>query len=299
MPSAMPRLAVFTKNAGNPNYQALQSGAAKVAAAAGGRATAHVPRLPDDPVEQTVLLRQVIAERPDAILFAPADDAAMAAPVAEANAAGIPLVGFVNRMAGDFVTFIGSDDTGMARRAAEFLIAALGGRGRGVLIEGPDSAPTNRDRARGFREAIAGHPGITLLGTAPGRYLREGGRQAMAAHLAAHPAIDGVIATNDLMALGALDVLEEAGRTALVVGNNGTIEAARAVGEGRLLATMDYDGFKMGCLAAMAALRHLRGESVPREILLPAQVIHRGNYAAWLVPVEERPVPAWAELVRE
>ncbi|MCV5232672.1 substrate-binding domain-containing protein, partial [Escherichia coli] len=85
-----------------------------------------------------------------------------------------------------------------------------------------------------------------------------------------------VICTNDLMALGALDALDAAGRRALVVGNNGTPEAAREVAAGRLLATMDYDGFKMGAIAAMAALRHLAGRPVPREILLPAQVIDRG-----------------------
>jgi ribose transport system substrate-binding protein len=122
----------------------------------------------------------------------------------------------------------------------------------------------------------------------------------MAGLLARHPRIDGVICTNDLMALGALEALEaleEAGRAALVVGNNGTIEAAREVGRGRLLATMDYDGFKMGAVAAMAALRHLAGQPVPREILLPAQVIDRGNHAAWLQPIETRRLPDWEALV--
>ena len=38
-------------------------------------------------------------------------------------------------------------------------------------------------------------------------------------------------------------------------------------------------------VAAMAALRHLRGQPIPREILLPAVVIHRANHAAWLVPI--------------
>ena len=217
----------------------------------------------------------------------------MAGPVAEANAAGIPLIGFVNRMAGDFVSFVGADDEAMAFAEASYLIAALNGHGKVVLVEGPETAPTSRDRGRGFRRALAVAPGITLLGTLPGLYQQAAGRQAMARHLASHPVIDGVICTNDSMALGAIEALRDAGRTALVVGNNGTIPAAQAVGEGSLLATMDYCGFRMGALAAMAALRHLRGEAVPREILLPAQVIHAGNHAAWLVPVQQRPLPAW------
>ena len=150
---------------------------------------------------------------------------------------------------------------------------------------------------RGFREALATSPGIRLLGTAPGRYLRAPGAEAMAHLLALHSRIDGVICTNDLMALGALDALEAAGRTALVVGINGTIEAAREVGSSRLLATMDYDGFKMGAVAAMAALRYLKGQTLPREILLPAQVIHHGNHTAWLIPIEQRPLPDWDTMV--
>ena len=291
--NASRRIATFVKNDENPNYRAFLLGVERVAEAAGIRATRHVPATPDSAAEQIPMLRRVIAERPDAIIFAPADDRALEASVAEANAAGIPLIGFVNRMAGEFVTFIGADDVAMGRRIAGVMIEALGGAGDVVLIEGPDSAPTSRDRGRGFREALAGHPGIRLRGTAPGRYLRGAGREAMAALLAAHPRIDGVICTNDLMALGALDALEAAGRAALVVGNNGTIEAARAVGEGRLLASMDYDGLKMGALAAMAALRHLDGKPVPREILLPIEIVHRGNHATWLIPVEQRPLPDW------
>jgi ribose transport system substrate-binding protein len=291
------RIAVFTKNQVNPNYQAFMLGAERAAAAAGAIATWHPPDAPDDPVQQTALLAAIAAERPDAILFAPADDAAMAGPVAAVLAAGIPMIGFVNRMPGGFVTFIGADDAAMGRTIAGVAIQAIGGAGDVVLIEGPDSAPTNRDRGRGFRAAIAAAPDIRLLDTAPGRYLREPGRAAMAALLARHPSIHAVICTNDLMALGALDALAAAGRSAVVVGNNGTIEAAEAIGQGRLLASMDYDGFKMGALAAMAALRHLAGQPVPPEILLPAQVIDRANHAAWLVPVERRPLPTWEAML--
>jgi ribose transport system substrate-binding protein len=195
------------------------------------------------------------------------------------------------------VSFVGADDVAMARAAASLLIEALGGQGNVVLIEGPETAPTSRDRGRGFREVIARHPSITLLGSAPGQYLRRGGQDAMRVLLAAHPRIDGVIATNDSMALGALDALATQERSALVVGNNGTIEAARAVGEGKLLATMDYDGFRMGCIAAMAAIRHLRDLAVPAEILLPVQAIDQRNHAAWLVPIEDRTCPIWEEVV--
>ncbi len=293
------RLAAFTKNGVNPNYQAFLQAVDRIAAAEGAVATRHFPATPDDPVEQVALLHQVVAERPDAIIFAPADDRALAAPVAEAMALGIPFIGFVNRMMGDFVTFIGADDVAMGRVAMGAMADALGGQGRIVLIEGPDTAPTSRDRGRGFREALATQPGLQLLDTAPGQYLREPGRAAMVTLLARHPRIDGVVCTNDSMALGAIDALAAAGRSALVTGINGIIAAAEAIGDGRMLASIDYDGLKMGAVAAMAALRHLRGDAVPREILMPTQVIHRCNHHAWLVPIEERPLPLWADIIKD
>jgi ribose transport system substrate-binding protein len=110
------------------------------------------------------------------------------------------------------------------------------------------------------------------------------------------PGIDGVISANDSMALGAIAAMEKAGRKIPIVGSNGTIEAAEAIGNGKMLATVDYNGFKMGCTAALAAIRHLRGLPVPSEIMLPAQIIDRSNYEAWLVPIQQRQCPTWEEV---
>lgn len=296
---AQRRFVLFTKNAVNPNYLAMRDGAARVAREAGVALDWRTTRAPDDPVEQTALLKQTLWERPDGIIFAPADDRAMDGPVREVQAAGIAIIGFVNRMPGRYVSFVGADDVAMGRMAARHLIGLIGGRGNVVLIEGPASAPTARDRGRGFREAIAEAPAVRLLGSLPGRYLEDGGYEAMRTHLAAHPSIDGVIATNDLMALGAARAAEEAGRRIPIIGNNGTLEAAKAIRDGRLAASMDYDGFKMGAATMMAMLRHLAGERLPAEILLPTTVIDQSNVAKWLVPASERPLPTWASLIAD
>jgi ribose transport system substrate-binding protein len=119
----------------------------------------------------------------------------------------------------------------------------------------------------------------------------------MARLLDRHAAIDGVIAANDLMALGAIEALAAAGRRALVIGSNGTADAIAAIGAGTLLATVEYDTYTMGCAAAYAALRHLRGEAVPAEIMFEFRIIDRANYTAWQVPAAERPCPDWDDIV--
>jgi ribose transport system substrate-binding protein len=292
------RIAIFTKNAENPNYQAFLLGADRAAAGLGARTTHRVPKIPDDPTEQAALLAAQLDERPDAIVFNPADDKQMVEPLRRITNAGIPAIGFVNRMAGDFVTFVGADDVTLGQAAAGHLITALGGRGKLVIIEGSPTAATSRDRTQGFLAAIAAAPGVSLLGRESGHYLKSGGFDAMTRLLAAHREIDGVIAANDSMALGAIEAMAKAGRDPLIVGANGTMEAAKAIEAGVLLASVDYNGFKMGCLSAMAAIRHLRHLPVPREIILPAEIIDTHNVAAWLIPVEQRRCPPWEEIVR-
>jgi ribose transport system substrate-binding protein len=292
-------LVVFTKNKLNPNYVAFRLGADRAAARLGAQTIHRVPDKPDDAPEQIALLEATVREKPGAILLAPADDKALEPMVAQINKAGIPLLGFVNKMAvGDFVSFVGSNDEEMGYQTARYLLQHMGGKGSVVVVEGPSTAPTSRDRVIGFKRALAEYPGIRLLGSADGRYQTADAELAMTKLLAEHSEIDGVIAANDSMAIGVLAALDRAGRKAHVVGLNGTIEAARAIENGRMLASEDYSGLVLGCLTAEAAIRHLRGQPVPKEIMLPVRIIDRANVAEWLIPVEQRSCPDWDTVVR-
>jgi ribose transport system substrate-binding protein len=56
--------------------------------------------------------------------------------------------------------------------------------------------------------------------------------------------------------------------------------------------------FKIGCTATRAAVRYLKKEPLPEKVMLPAEVIDRTNYKAWLVPVDQRACPEWSDVVR-
>ncbi len=291
-------LAVFTKNWTNPGYAAARLGADRVASEVGARTVHYVPETPDDVGQQKALIAQAVAARPDAVIFTPVDDVAMVEDAAKFAAAGIPVALFNNRMEGRFVTFVGSDDVAVGCNVARALFQALGGAGRIVAIEGTPAAPTSRDRTVGLHRALAEHPGIELLAALPGLYQRPPAKRLMAGLLAAHRRIDGVWCANDLMALGALDALAEVRRSATIVGVNGLPEAIGHIEKATILASIDFSPFKIAAIATRAALRHLKGESVPSTILVPAAVIDRSNCAAWKIPLEQRPCPAWEEIVR-
>jgi DNA-binding LacI/PurR family transcriptional regulator len=101
-----------------------------------------------------------------------------------------------------------ANDTG-ASLAAEHLLSR--GCERIGMISGPPDVPASHDRISGFRRTMARH-GHGWVPIAAGNFTQESGESAMRMLLADHPGLDGVFVANDLMALGALIALRDAGR---------------------------------------------------------------------------------------
>ena len=106
-----------------------------------------------------------------------------------------------------------------------------------------------------------------------------------------YPEIDGVLAANDPMAIGAAEALRAANRKALVVGINASREVIEFVKSGDVLGSGDYSGFDQGCLATEIAIRNLRKQSTPKEIILKAIVMDKSNYQDYETPMEQRRCP--------
>jgi ribose transport system substrate-binding protein len=295
----MIKLAVFTKNRSNPAYAAARLGAERVAAALGAEVTHYVPEAADDPAQQSALVVQALATAPDAFVFTPVHTSKVDAAVASIGAAGIPIFGFVNRMApGLCVSYVGSEDTRLAGDIAGYLFKHLGGEGRVAIVEGPADSITSQERVAAFDAAAARHPGIRIVARCSGGYQREPARDAFAQLLAAQPQLDAVLAANDIMAIGVLDALQAAGRRAAVVGVNAIPQAIEAIASGQMLATADFNAMAMCALATECAIRHHRGEAVPAQIELPVAIVDRHNCAAWDLPYAERRLPTLKEVMR-
>jgi ribose transport system substrate-binding protein len=296
------RLAVFTKNFTNPAYAAARLGAERAAAELGAEVHHFVPRTPDDPAEQSELIGQALRLQPtpDAFVLSPVHPSQVDGAIRRVAHAGIPLVGFVNPIAAaPSVAYVSSDDHALAVAIAGYLFAHLGGTGRVLVVGGPQGAYTSQERLRGFGDAARDWPGVELAGPVAGDYDRGRARDRTLQWLRDHPPVHACLVANDVMALGVLEALEACGQNAVVVGVNAIPEAVRAIGEGRLLATADFNAMQMAYLATECAVRHLRGEPVPSEIALPVRIVDRGNFEAWNLPYEQRPVVRLNELRRQ
>ena len=109
------------------------------------------------------------------------------------------------------VSYVDMDNRQGARTAVEHLIAL--GRRQIATIAGPTDMAAGIDRLAGYRDAFgaAGGPADAEL-VAVADFSQEGGAVAMRSLLSRRPDIDAVFAAADLMAVGAVQALREAGR---------------------------------------------------------------------------------------
>jgi ribose transport system substrate-binding protein len=292
-------IAVFTKNLTNPHFQAIRIGAETAAKALGAKVIQYVPTKPDSIPEQLSQVEDVIVKKPSAIVFIPVDYNALIPAVQRINAAGIPITNISDRLNNaKVVSFIGVDDHSTAVATGRALFNGMGGKGNVVMLEGVKGTLTNTDRVRGFQDALKEFPNVKLLASQPANYQRLAALQVMENLMQSFPQIDGVIGLNDSMAIGAIEALDGANRKALVVGINGSKEAVELIKSGKLLASGDFHSFDNGCLGVEVAVRDLRKEAVPREIILKPRVIDKSNYQTFETPVEQRTCPSLAEVMK-
>jgi len=288
-------IGVFTKSSGNPIARAVRAGADAVAKANGVTVFHYIPTSPDNVAQQTALVEEALRAKHDAIVLTPVDVKAMVPSVQKINAAGIPVVNVSDRLAGgDTVAFIGTDDYSIALETARTLLKAIGGKGNIVVLEGPDTIPTAVGRLRGFKDALKEFPDVKVLLSKNAMYARPAASDLLKAMLKANPStqVDGVIAANDAMALGAVEAFKDAKtRKPLIVGINASKEAVDLIKAGDMLASGDYNGLVEGCLGAEIAIRTLRKQPVPKEVMAKTAVVDKTNYQAYEIPAERRPCP--------
>jgi ribose transport system substrate-binding protein len=285
-------IAVFTKNQTNPYFQAVRLGSEAAAKSLGAKVIQYVPTKPDSIPEQLSQVEDVIVKRPDAIVFIPVDYKALVPAVEKINATNIPVTNITDRSAGgNFVAYVGADDYSIGLATARALLKAMTGKGNVVILEGVKGSLTNTDRVRGFNDALKEYPAVKLLASQPGNYQRLQALQVMENLMQSFPTIDGVLAANDPMAVGAIEALDGANRKALVVGINGSKEAVDMIKSGKLLASGDFNGFIQGCIGTEIAVRNLRKQSTPKEVILKPIVIDKSNYQSYETPVEQRTCP--------
>ncbi|WP_435390767.1 ribose ABC transporter substrate-binding protein RbsB [Jeotgalibacillus haloalkalitolerans] len=256
----------------NPFFVTLAEGAEAQAEEAGMDIT--VVDAQDDPAKQASDIEDLIQQGVDIILVNPTDSAAVASAIESANNADIPVI-TVDRSAegGEVVTHIASDNVEGGRLAGNFIIEELGGSGNVVELEGISGSSAARERGEGFNEVIA-ESDIEVVANQTANFDRAEGLSVMENIIQSGAEFDAVFAHNDEMALGAVEALEAAGMSdVMVVGFDATDDAVAAVEAGTMAATVAQKPDEIGISAIDTAQAVLDGETVEEFVPVELELV--------------------------
>ncbi|MDZ8170986.1 LacI family DNA-binding transcriptional regulator [Microbacterium xanthum] len=166
------------------------------------------------------------------------------------------------------------------RRAAHAITTRLRetGRSRVGMIAAALDRDSGADRLAGFTDALGDAFDASLVEAVP-LYSYGDGQAGMRALLARHPDLDGVFASSDAVAAGAVDVLQASGRRIPEdVGVVGFDDSSWAMRCEPALSTVRQPAGDLGRAAAAAVLRQIDGDPATGEgTLLDCPVIWRGS----------------------
>ena len=263
-------IALVTKAMDSEFWLVLAEGAK--AAAAENPSYELVISAPDREInvdQQVSILENQVRRGVKVLIVDPAGSAQVNSTLEQAVARGIPVVlidtdaPFAKKS-----TYIGTDNAKGGSLAAIGMVAAIGTTGDVVLISGVPGNESQDARAKGFLDEIAKTPGIKVVARQPGNSERQLGLTVMENLLTAHPNIKGVFATNDQMALGAMEAVEARklrGKIA-IIGFDATKEAATAIVEGKLTGSVAQSPREMGRQGVLAAIALAEGRTVAKLI---------------------------------
>jgi len=123
---------------------------------------------------------------------------------------GVPVVVSGRPLGSVEITYVDVDNLRGGAIAVRHLLA--GGRRAITTIAGPQDMVAGQDRLAGYRQAMTDAGLLDRALEEAGDFTQESGHAAMHVLLERRPDLDAVFAASDLMALGAMRALREAGR---------------------------------------------------------------------------------------
>lgn len=232
-------IVIITPSHDNPFF-AAEASAAEAKAKALGYATQSYSH-DDDASKQDQLFDSAIAAKASAIILDNAGADASVAAVKKAKDAGIPtfLIDREINASGIAAVQIVSNNYQGATLGAQAFVAALGEKGNYVELVGKESDTNAGIRSKGYHDVLDQYPDLKMVAQQSANWSQTEAFSKMESILQANPDINGVIAGNDTMAMGAIAALEAAGRKDVVVtGFDGSNDVRDAILAGKAKATV-------------------------------------------------------------
>jgi ribose transport system substrate-binding protein len=278
-----PRVALVMKSLANEFFISMAAGARAHQAEHADRYELIVNGIKNesDLAQQVALVEQMMASQVDVIVIAPADSKGLLPVAKRAVDQGIVVVNIDNRLDAEAIAgmdlripFVGPDNREGAYRVGLALAETLEPGAEVAIIGGIPSAFNARQRAAGFRDAMA-EAGMTVVTEQAADWEQARAATVAAAILNENPQLSALLCANDSMALGAVAAVRQAGRRGevAVVGFDNISAARDLIAGGDMLATAEQYGDQLAVFGIEYALQVLEAGAAPEDRKTPVDVI--------------------------
>lgn len=285
--SAKPRVAFVMKTLNNPFFVRMREGAEAAAKTHNIDLIVQAPEREIDVERQMQIVENLIQADVDALCITPSGSREIVPAIKKANEAGIPVLIVDTKVdeatakeAGIHIaTFIGSDNYQGGRLAGEYYAKKFHEKTQVTVLSGIPGHETADSRLRGFQDAVKEAPHIEVAAVQPANSERDLGYNVFQSMLQSHPDIRGLFATNDMMALGAIEAISAANKTGQVdvIGFDAIDESREAIRKGTMTGSVAQFPDEMGRVAVETAAAVITGASVPESLPVKIELITKDN----------------------
>ena len=268
--AAKPYIPVISKGFQHQFWQAVKSGSEKAAKDFNVDITFEGPESESQVDKQIEMLQAALDKKPAAICLAALDSKAAIPLLEKAKAAKIPVIGFDSGVDSDIpVSTAATDNIGAAALAADKMAELIGGEGEVAIIAHDQTSRTGIDRVKGFTDQIKNkYPKITIVDTQYGGGDHLKSTDLSKAIIQAHPNLKGFFGANEGSIIGVLNAVKELKKEGklVVIGYDSGQQQLDAIRAGTEAGAITQDPIGIGYKCVEAAVKALKGESLPKTI---------------------------------
>jgi ABC-type sugar transport system substrate-binding protein len=236
----------------------------------------------NDSLQQPILINRLVAEGAKALVICELDPQSISPVLKEVQKAGVKVVRLSEIVEGPNSVSLTFTNEAMGKAVgtftADMINKQMGGKANVAILDYPP-VPLVTIRADTMEKIL--HEQAPLA-TIVGRYLgglTDNGEKSMMQALRDHPEINVIMSINDAGAYGAVKALRAAGKKpgdVKIVSVDAENEARRMINDGEyFVASVDSGPVQVGQWGIDAAVKLLVGAPVPRQIMLPGNIVTR------------------------
>ncbi|MDV7141824.1 substrate-binding domain-containing protein [Tropicimonas sp. TH_r6] len=291
VPSKEYRIGVILKTFNNDYFIDLKNGFQDAADKYGVKVEFFAAPGETDLLIQKQLMEDMLVRQFDLIAVNPSSTSNLLEPAARATKMGIPLINVNDAYISkedqekhniDIISFISTDWAEQMRHHVRYCAEKLGDEGGQIAhIMGFPGSTAATQRLEGYETELAKFPQLESVAVLPADWDRKKAMDVAADMIQANPDIKCLSASNDNMALGAIQALKNAGKLGdmIVMGCDGIPDAVTAIQNDELTASVAFMQYENGYNTIEAAILHLEGmgDKIPETLFANQEIWDKSN----------------------